>query len=190
MTAKKDLKRRIRERQARTGESYVTARTHVLAQAQSDEPRPSAIPVVELVDVGDDAARLGLKCRVMISASLAAQIDPIRAIEGVRDALIALEHDSQLMMLRELALFGHSLPRLKRTERDWWEDVRRFLQRARVGIGGTTDAGDMLSLHVDGVMFIAHVGVLPQRQDRARRLYLTTVDAHWLLDDVIGAVMI
>ena len=30
MTAKKDLKNRIRERQAKTGESYTTARTHVL----------------------------------------------------------------------------------------------------------------------------------------------------------------
>src|SRR5262245_42299735 len=31
MTKKRDLKRRVRERQQQTGESYVTARRHVLA---------------------------------------------------------------------------------------------------------------------------------------------------------------
>ncbi len=31
MTVKRDLKRRVRLRQARTGESYVTARRHVVA---------------------------------------------------------------------------------------------------------------------------------------------------------------
>jgi len=37
MTAKKDLKRRVRARQAQTGESYVTARRQVIAQAGGDE---------------------------------------------------------------------------------------------------------------------------------------------------------
>jgi hypothetical protein len=191
MTAKKDLKRRIRERQARTGESYVTARTHVLAQAEhpSEDQRPPAISVVELIDASDDAARLGLRCEVLVSSPLASRIDPIRAIEGVRDALIALEHDPQLMTLRDLALFGHSLPRPKRTERECWEDIRRFVQRARVGIGGTTDAGDMLSLHIDGVLVIAQIDVMPYRRPRARRLYLTTVDAEWLFDDALIAAV-
>jgi len=41
MTAKRDLKRRVRERQARTGESYTTARRHVLAardENAADDP--------------------------------------------------------------------------------------------------------------------------------------------------------
>src|SRR5438067_1395515 len=37
MTAKRDLKRRIRERQAKTGESYTTARRHVLAARDDDD---------------------------------------------------------------------------------------------------------------------------------------------------------
>src|SRR5688572_29621963 len=44
MTAKRDLKRRVRQRQARTGESYVTARRRVLAargeQSGQDDTQP------------------------------------------------------------------------------------------------------------------------------------------------------
>jgi hypothetical protein len=52
MTAKRDLKRRIRLRQARTGESYVTARRRVLAERDAADPRiraaaPTGPPVGE-----------------------------------------------------------------------------------------------------------------------------------------------
>jgi hypothetical protein len=51
MTAKKDLKRRIRERQERTGESYVVARRRVLAEREEDRgaapeaPKPTTTVV-------------------------------------------------------------------------------------------------------------------------------------------------
>jgi hypothetical protein len=44
MTAKKDLKRRIRARQAETGESYVTARRHVLAAGPASPEPPASAP--------------------------------------------------------------------------------------------------------------------------------------------------
>ena len=44
MTANRDLKRRVRDRQAQTGESYMTALHHVLAQR--DPSSSSAIPSV------------------------------------------------------------------------------------------------------------------------------------------------
>ena len=71
MTAKKDFKRRVRERQAKTGESYTAARAQVMAQAGSTdaavlestaeskaESKPSAISVVELVDASEEARSL------------------------------------------------------------------------------------------------------------------------------------
>ncbi len=69
MTAKKDLKRRVRERQAQTGESYVTARRHVVAQAPEPEsPKRPVIHVDEMHDITEAAAKLGWRCRVVISA--------------------------------------------------------------------------------------------------------------------------
>ena len=47
MTAKKDFKRRVRARQERTGESYTTARRHVVAErapASAASPPPPAAP--------------------------------------------------------------------------------------------------------------------------------------------------
>lgn len=41
MTAKKDLKKRIRNRQAKTGESYTTARAHVIRASDPDSPGQS-----------------------------------------------------------------------------------------------------------------------------------------------------
>src|SRR5690349_14918466 len=126
MTAKRDLKRRVRQRQARTGEAYVTARRHVVAAtaasaddddddvdavaAESDTAdtgpvRASAVPpaadvargdaavptpaapapgsaasaavsVVELLDVSEQARRLGLVCRVAMFPALVARVEP------------------------------------------------------------------------------------------------------------------
>jgi hypothetical protein len=41
MTKQADLKRRIRARMAKTGESYVTARSHLLAALQAALQRPT-----------------------------------------------------------------------------------------------------------------------------------------------------
>lgn len=49
MTRQKHLKQRIRERQAKTGESFTTARVHVLAQLKACEVPPRAPGGVEVV---------------------------------------------------------------------------------------------------------------------------------------------
>ena len=83
MTAKKDLKKLVRDRQMRTGESYTTALQHVLRQRPEEAPpeaepaERSPVPVVEIADLSEDAARLGLRCRVTIDAALAARIDAL-----------------------------------------------------------------------------------------------------------------
>jgi len=90
MTVKRDFKRRVRQRQARTGESYVTARRHLLASRPSHQddddhdegggPQPRRISVVELIDVSDEARRIGLACRVLMFPSLVERIAPDRVL--------------------------------------------------------------------------------------------------------------
>ena len=59
MTAKRDLKRRVRERQAHTGESYMTALRHVrnrrTGERESEREGEGAVPVVEMIDVSEIA---------------------------------------------------------------------------------------------------------------------------------------
>lgn len=203
MTKKRDLKRLVRERQARTGESYVTARRHVLAQAANgdgaepvahaaesppvDEPgasRPS-IPVVEMISLTEQGAQLGLKCRITMASPLAAQVDPTVALTRLRDVLVASAHDPGLALLRGVVLHGESAPPppLPRGRTMWQQEVRRFIERARAGIGGVSETGSMIALNVDGlagsVLLIAHVGfrpfLYPKPTTAGPRLVLTTV---------------
>jgi hypothetical protein len=184
MTAKKDLKRRIRERQAKTGESYTAARAQVLAHGETaDDPKPGAFPVVELIDASETAASLGLKCDVLVSPLLAQRVPPARILEKLRNALMATEHDPLLELLRGLAFRGERPIRPRNRLPNWWESVRRFIARAEAGIGGVTDAGDMLAFTVDDVMVIAQAGYVPDmpaipRVHDRRRLFLTSADAH------------
>jgi hypothetical protein len=155
MTAKRDLKKRVRERQARTGESYTTARSRVLADrpAQSVEPAPARTPpivVEEMLDVTADAQQLGIKCRVTTTSAFARQIDPVRVLERVRDALVATEGDTTLADLRAVVLHGEKPIIPKLTTHEWIEDTRRFYKRVKAGIAGTNDVGNMLALHVEG----------------------------------------
>ena len=54
MPRDKDLKRIIRVRMKKTGESYTTARSHVLSKNQSDRPAP-AVDLAALAGMKDDA---------------------------------------------------------------------------------------------------------------------------------------
>jgi hypothetical protein len=68
MTANRDLKRRVRDRQSSTAESYLTALRPVLARRPGGIP--SVIPTVEFIEVSGVATRLGLKCRLTVSPGL------------------------------------------------------------------------------------------------------------------------
>jgi hypothetical protein len=138
MTARRDLKRRVRERQARTGESYMTALRHVL------DNRP-AVPVVELIDITDIAAALGIACKARLTPTLADRIDAASALRQLRDALVATLHDPALDLMRRVVLGGES-PTIKPTS----IDTRRFMTRVRAGIGGVAEHGRLLALAVDG----------------------------------------
>jgi len=145
MTDHRDFKRRVRNRQARTGESYMTARRQVLARRET-----AAIPVVEAIDAGDEAARLGFRCRILIFPRLAARIDQTLVLERFRDALLITEGDPATERLRALAFRGLPPPLPKRWSGDLATGIRRLVSRARAGIGGTTREGSVLAMHMTG----------------------------------------
>lgn len=165
MTVKRDLKRRVRERQARTGESYMTALRHVEGSVHEPVEECRAFPVVELVDVSEIAAPLGYKLRVTVASSVIERVDVAAALTRFRDLLLATTRDHQLELMRDVVLRGERP--LARFDRDrvhqYWYDVRRFLDRARAGLGGVTDCGTLLAMPVDSktgpVMAMFHLAL-------------------------------
>src|SRR4051812_18150686 len=104
MTKKRNLKRRVRERQARTGESYVTARRQLLAARGIAPPVALVpVPVVELHDVSAEAARLGFQCQIAMFPELRAVAEPALVLVGLRDALIAAPGDLAAARIFDLA---------------------------------------------------------------------------------------
>ncbi len=61
MTAQKDLKKRIRNRQAKTGESYTTARAHVLRARGQDSPGQSPPASITAVVLKCNASSLRIR---------------------------------------------------------------------------------------------------------------------------------
>lgn len=140
MTARRKLKSRVRERQSRTGESYMTALRHVLDQ------RPTAVPVVELIDITEIAAVLGIQCRVKLSPSLAGRIDAAAVLRRLRAVLAATQRDPAFDLMRAVLLHGAAPP-----GKPIAGDARqRFMVRVRAGIGGISEHGRILALTVEG----------------------------------------
>src|SRR4051794_7779864 len=145
MTAKRDLKRRIRARQARTQERYTTAREHVLAE------RPGAVPVVDLVDLSPEAARVGLKCRVVAFPDLADRLAPEPTVRRIRDVLAATADDPGMRLFRAVALDGERLsPPGTSGGSSLLADGERFVTRALAGLGGVSESGVLLAVPVVG----------------------------------------
>jgi hypothetical protein len=180
MTAKKDLKRRVRERQAKTGESYTAARAHVVAGAPAKQV---PFDVEELVTL-EQAASLGYQCTVLASSKLLAAVDANRVLVRIRDALLATENDPAMQRLRALVFRGERIRRSVQPGPAWWGELRQFMTRVHAGIGGFHERSDLLALHVDGVMVLAHgamgrpVGehLLVAFPRSAPRLFLSLVD--------------
>jgi hypothetical protein len=159
MTAKRDLKKQIRDRAARTGESYTAARRHVVGKLSQ-----GAVPFIELRDLSDEAARIGLRCPVRIFPRLAERIDCAAALERIRDALHATVSDPKTDLLRSVVLHGEQPDVPFDLSSDPLSDPRvalmvthgvgrpiavgAFMTRVRAGIGGVSENGRMLALPV------------------------------------------
>src|SRR5262245_33267958 len=99
MTKKRDLKRRIRRRQDRTGESYMSARRRVLAT----QPAAKMVTVVDLLDLSSKAAGLGLRCGLAMFPALADKTEPVRVVTALRDVLLGLASKRPIAMLCKVA---------------------------------------------------------------------------------------
>jgi hypothetical protein len=181
MTDRKDFKRRVRERQARTGESYTTARMQV------ESRRPGAVPVVETIDVAEAAARLGLRCHVVIASTLLDLLDGELVLERIRDALIGTDSDPATELMRAVALRGENPLGVRRHPlmagrlRDWNDpELRQFIARARAGIGGVSERHHVLALTIRDVMALCWLTTWPVNgpDDRTPALYVSTVDGN------------
>ena len=182
MTARRDLKKRVRDRQTRTGERYTTARERVLAG------RPgTGVPVVELQDLTADGARIGFRCTISIFPELAKRVDPTAVLERIRAALLATEGDPSLEPLRAAMLEGEppETPPGRRVY-ELLEEAQRFIRRAMAGIGGVSASGRMLALQVAGprgpemVLCMAWVSPIPGLARRTASVILSTPDNHML----------
>jgi hypothetical protein len=169
MTVKRDLKKRVRARQARTGERYTTALEHVLAE----KPAP-AVEVVEMVNLSALAAELGMHGRVLMHPHLADRVDPRTTLQRLRAVLLATEDEPGTRLFRAVLLEGKPLPPASWSSLDrpysavhvalmygglrlpggYTTDLvsegARFLVRARAGLGGVTPNGMMLAFPVEG----------------------------------------
>jgi hypothetical protein len=149
MTRQRDLKRLVRERQARTGESYMTARRHILGERP--DPVPGATPapafVVDFIDVSDIAAVLGIKCRVLVLPALAERVDVSAMLRQLHGTLTASARDRDLALMRSVVLRGQQplSPSPALAFRD-----TQFMVRARLGLGGISDSGLLLSFAIAG----------------------------------------
>jgi len=144
MTAKRDLKRRVRDRQARTGESYMTA----LRQVRGPDltPSPDAVPVVELIDLSEIAAALGIKCRAMVLPGVAERIDVADALRKLCAVLTATIQDPAFNLMRSVVLHGERpIGKIPAPT-----EAHRFLARVRAGVGGLSERGRMLGLPIEG----------------------------------------
>lgn len=140
MTKQRDLKRLVRERQSRTGESYVTALRHVRGEPGSP------VPVVEMVDLSEVANPLGFKCRVRVIPELGARIDVAAALTQLRSVLLTTTRDGAFDLMRAVALCGE---RPFSTPPTVVQGLQ-FLARTRAGIGGVCPSGRIVSFAVSG----------------------------------------
>lgn len=171
MTRQRDLKRLVRERQVRTGESYVTALRHVRV------PRTEAFPVVELVDVTAIGEPLGMQCRVLVQPELAARIDVAAALRQLRSVLLTTTPDPDFDLMRAVVLRGerpYSAP-------PTIADGLRFLVRLRAGIGGVCPSGRIVAFSVAGASGVEQVvfllWIMPVRYLQLRpTLVVTSTD--------------
>jgi len=185
MTAKRNFKRRIRDRQAQTGERYTAARRRLLADRTG--ATPGGVPVVELHDASVAAARLGFRCRISLFPALADRAEPEAVLAGLRDALVAATQSPITAQLFAIA-FGVAVGPIPLRELGGFERMRREVRirrlpwRPRLEIEAASEHG-LLIFSVGGREGL--VRVLCMLWDQGRSLVLTLADDHaaQLLED-------
>jgi hypothetical protein len=151
MTRNRDLKRRVRDRQGQTGESYMTALRHVQSQ-RGDLPAVALPPsepisVIELIDITELGPALGIQCQIRLNPKLADRIDVASALRQLCAVLRATLSDPTLDAMRAVVLHGQRPLALPAQP---LQDSLRYVQRLRAGVGGVSGGGHMLAFSVTG----------------------------------------
>lgn len=193
MTAKRDFKKRVRRRQAETGESYTAARAQVLgerpaaatAEPQQQQPGPGAVPVVEMIDVTEAAEAVGLKCWVTMAAPLTRRLGVTTTLVKLRDALLATLDDPALALLRRAVLQGER-PYEPSPPIVSYHELARFAIRIKAGIGGISETGRMLALTVRDQIVVAALAPISQVRPRPDGRPHVTITVP---DDMLGGIV-
>jgi hypothetical protein len=184
MTSKRDLKKLVRARQARTGERYTTALQHVVDQ------RP-AIPVLELVDLTAEGQALGFRGRIGMLSDLAERVEGRSVLERLRAILRETADDPATGQLRAVLFQGQPPSPPSENALQLFQEGRRFLARAREGLGGVSAGGKMIAFTAGGEMVVALLwGPLPVPGAPDRALLLLRSPGTFLDESSDGAVML
>jgi len=184
MTAKKDLKKRVRSRQQQTGERYTTALERV-KQSRSRLP----VPILELPDLSAIAAAAGLKCRAYCSLSFRdlrkdgqEQASLARSVlERLVQVLRVTETDPSTALLRTALLHGKALPP---DVFGLWRagQLRSFTKRLKLGVRGISEDGRAIAFETpdpSGDAPLTFVAMLWPSSGRESLLYLS-LSSEWL----------
>jgi hypothetical protein len=160
MTFRRDLKRRIRERQERTGERYTTARAHVLG---SPDDGPGSL-VIELQDVSDIARALGLRCVTRVTPDLRSHAEALlgQLLQILRGPTAGLEP------MRRVALEGEP-ERSTGSTVLLMTHIRAFVEQLRQGLRGPGPGGRLLAFEaaLDGQSRPVIAQLLPRYRQEA-----------------------
>ena len=139
MTDKKDLKKRVRERQAKTGESYTAARAHI---------RKPRIEVEELPDATSEARAAGLDCNAVVSKPDLRQTALFVRVREMLEALgVPLQRLTPVPPAVKLAV-----------------GARRFLDSVRAGARGVSEDGSLFALEWTGRVVVGGILGVPGRK--------------------------
>jgi len=191
MTDKRDLKRLIRERQAKTGESYVTARSQLLARRAQPKKEP-AFPVVEMTDVTEMAKSLGMKCQTAMTSSLVSSVEPKDVLARLKAALTGTKDDPQLERMRRLVFRGEDSPLPETDAASWRSELRQFITRVNAGIGGVSTSGSLVAFPAKSGLVLAHAGIpvaLADSENPRAQLLLTGGDDKIVWADLLVAAL-
>ena len=162
MTKKKDLKKRVRARQRKTGESYTTALAHLRRPGIPQAPGATA-----------EARSAGLHCEAVVSHGLRAlgNLSPLFLL--FCSLIEALAPEAAGPLLR-----GEPAPRRIPLMRDLI-DARRFLADVRAGRRGISADRRILAFEYRGHTIVAAISAFGDRTPLVQLGLLDDAGAGW-----------
>ncbi|HEY2029337.1 MAG TPA: hypothetical protein VGH20_09025 [Myxococcales bacterium] len=148
MTRQKDLKRRVRARQEKTGESYTAALSNIRRDVHIPQA-PSATA---------EARAAGLRCEAVVTEELRRMGDLEPLFIRLRELLLALAAEACGPLIRGDAL-ALQMPSMKDAV-----EARRFLEAVRAGERGLSRNGRMVAFNWRDRVVVADLGLAGARK--------------------------